>query len=67
MLAGRAQFRGVLAAPEIPSLFPGTIWLEVLDPIPPGLDRESFAARLQNDIEAATARLIAQGERQLRA
>ena len=26
--------------------YPGTIVLEVLDPIPPGLDRDVFAARL---------------------
>ena len=44
----------------------GTIVLEVLDPIPPGLDRQAFAARVQADIEAATARLVAEGERRLR-
>jgi 1-acyl-sn-glycerol-3-phosphate acyltransferase len=44
--------------------YPGTIRLEVLDPIPPGLDAETFAARLERDIETATARLIAQGERE---
>jgi 1-acyl-sn-glycerol-3-phosphate acyltransferase len=37
---------------------PGTVVAEVLDPIPPGLDEEEFMARLQNDIETATARLI---------
>ena len=47
--------------------YPGTIVLEVLDPIPPGLDRNAFAARVQDDIETATARLIAEGERQLQA
>jgi 1-acyl-sn-glycerol-3-phosphate acyltransferase len=47
--------------------YPGTIVLEVLDPIPPGLDRPAFSARVQGEIEAATARLIAEGERQLRA
>jgi 1-acyl-sn-glycerol-3-phosphate acyltransferase len=45
--------------------YPGTIVLEVLDPIPPGLDKDTFAARVQQDIETATARLIAEGERQL--
>ena len=45
--------------------YPGTIRLEVLDPIPPGLDAEAFAARLERDIETATARLIAEGEREL--
>jgi 1-acyl-sn-glycerol-3-phosphate acyltransferase len=45
--------------------YPGTIVLEVLDPIPPGLEREEFAARLQNDIERASAKLTAEGERSL--
>lgn len=38
--------------------YPGTIVLEVLDPISPGLGKEEFAARVQSDIENATARLI---------
>jgi 1-acyl-sn-glycerol-3-phosphate acyltransferase len=37
---------------------PGTIAVQVLDPIPPGLEQKEFMARLQNDIENATARLI---------
>jgi 1-acyl-sn-glycerol-3-phosphate acyltransferase len=41
---------------------PGTIAVEVLDPIAPGLDTDVFFARLQHDIEAATARLIADAE-----
>jgi 1-acyl-sn-glycerol-3-phosphate acyltransferase len=41
--------------------YPGTIVVEVLDPIPPGLDERAFFERLQNDIESATARLIAEG------
>jgi 1-acyl-sn-glycerol-3-phosphate acyltransferase len=41
--------------------FPGTVRVEVLDPIPPGVERNLFFARLQGDIEAATARLIAEG------
>ena len=45
--------------------FPGTIVVEILDPIPPGLSKTEFAARLQNDIETATARLIAEGAREL--
>jgi 1-acyl-sn-glycerol-3-phosphate acyltransferase len=44
---------------------PGTIVLEVLDPIPPGLDRETFAARVEDVIEAASARLVDEGEREL--
>ena len=45
--------------------YPGTIVAEILDPIPPGLSKDEFAARLQQDIETATARLIAEGEREL--
>ena len=44
---------------------PGTIVVEVLDPIPAGLEQEAFMARLQNDIETATARLIEEGEREI--
>ncbi|HEX4411445.1 MAG TPA: lysophospholipid acyltransferase family protein [Xanthobacteraceae bacterium] len=36
---------------------PGTIIAEILDPIPPGLNRATFSARLQDAIEDATARL----------
>ena len=45
--------------------YPGTIVLEVIDPIPPGLERNAFAARLQDDIETASAKLIAEGETSL--
>jgi 1-acyl-sn-glycerol-3-phosphate acyltransferase len=38
--------------------YPGTVVAEILDPIPPGLDKETFFERLQRDIESATARLI---------
>ena len=41
---------------------PGTIVIEILDPIPPGLDAKTFFQRLQSDIEQATARLVAEGE-----
>jgi 1-acyl-sn-glycerol-3-phosphate acyltransferase len=47
--------------------YPGTIRLEVLDPIPPGLGKEAFAARLKHDIETATARLVAEGQKELAA
>ena len=43
--------------------FPGTVRVEVLDPIPPGVDRNAAFDRLQGEIEAATARLIAEGVR----
>lgn len=39
---------------------PGTVLVEVLDPIAPGLDKDEFFLRLQHDIETATARLIAE-------
>jgi 1-acyl-sn-glycerol-3-phosphate acyltransferase len=44
--------------------FPGTVLVEILDPITPGLTREAFAERLRHDIETATARLVAEGLRQ---
>ena len=40
---------------------PGTVVVEILDPIPPGLDKEHFIRRLQDEIETATARLVAEG------
>ncbi len=43
-------------------LFPGTIVAEILEPIPPGLDKNDFFARLQNSIETATAQLIAEAK-----
>ena len=43
--------------------YPGTIVLEVLDPIPPGLPPEKFAARLEHEIETATDRLISAAKR----
>ncbi len=41
-------------------LRPGTVLVEILDPIAPGLDRDTFSTRLQSEIEGATARLIAE-------
>ncbi len=46
--------------------YPGTIVLEVLDPIPPGLSREEFADRLEREIEEAVARLTAEAAKDLR-
>ena len=46
--------------------FPGTVVAEILDPIPPGLGKEEFFQRLQNDIETATTRLIAEGRATLK-
>jgi 1-acyl-sn-glycerol-3-phosphate acyltransferase len=45
--------------------YPGTVVVEVLDPIEPGLDKPVFAERLQQAIETTTARLIAEGEQEL--
>ena len=42
---------------------PGTVLVEVLDPIPPGLGRREFMSRLQSVLEEATARLVAEGRR----
>lgn len=38
--------------------FPGTILVEVLDPIPPGLDSRAFLQRLQKAVEEASTRLL---------
>jgi 1-acyl-sn-glycerol-3-phosphate acyltransferase len=46
--------------------YPGTIVVEILDPIPPGLDKTEFFKRLQSEIETATARLVAEGEAELK-
>jgi 1-acyl-sn-glycerol-3-phosphate acyltransferase len=45
--------------------YPGTIVAEFLDPIAPGLDKQAFFEQLEQVIEAATARLVQEGERQL--
>jgi 1-acyl-sn-glycerol-3-phosphate acyltransferase len=47
--------------------YPGTIRVEVLDPIAPGLDKHAFFEKLQQSIETATARLVAEGRRELAA
>jgi 1-acyl-sn-glycerol-3-phosphate acyltransferase len=44
--------------------YPGTIVVEVLDPIPPGLGQEAFFQRLRREVEDATARLVAEGKRE---
>lgn len=46
---------------------PGTVVVEILDPIPPGLDKTAFFKRLQSDIETATARLIDEGRAEIAA
>jgi 1-acyl-sn-glycerol-3-phosphate acyltransferase len=37
---------------------PGTVVVEILDPIPPGLGKSEFFKRLQDEIETATNRLV---------
>jgi 1-acyl-sn-glycerol-3-phosphate acyltransferase len=44
--------------------YPGTVRIEILDPIPPGLEKPVFFERLKDDIETATARLIAASKRE---
>jgi len=43
-------------------LHPGTIIMEFLEPIPPGLPREEFRRRLIEVTERATTRLVAEGQ-----
>ncbi|HEY5306553.1 MAG TPA: lysophospholipid acyltransferase family protein [Pseudolabrys sp.] len=42
--------------------FPGKVLVEILDPIAPGLDKDEFYKRVQNEIETASARLIAESK-----
>ena len=44
--------------------YPGKIVVEILDPIPPGLDRKTFDARLEQAIEEASDRLLAEAAAQ---
>jgi 1-acyl-sn-glycerol-3-phosphate acyltransferase len=44
--------------------YPGTIVVEFLDLIPPGLSRDEFLARASQVIETATEKLIAEGRRE---
>jgi 1-acyl-sn-glycerol-3-phosphate acyltransferase len=42
--------------------YPGTLVVEFLDPLPPGLSRDEFLTRLRTMIEEATDRLVAAGQ-----
>jgi 1-acyl-sn-glycerol-3-phosphate acyltransferase len=42
--------------------FPGTVLVEILDPIAPGLAKDEFFKLVQHEIETATARLIAESK-----
>jgi len=41
--------------------YPGTLVVEFLDPLPPGLSRREFIARVSTVIEDASQRLVAAG------
>lgn len=43
--------------------YPGTIIVEILDPLPPGLPRAEFRSELEARIETATSRLIVEAAR----
>ena len=70
---GVAALYALMAAPCVPiahnsGLFwtgflkrPGTIVVEFLDPIPPGLSRQSFMQELQHRLEEATNKLLDEG------
>ncbi|QOZ28904.1 1-acyl-sn-glycerol-3-phosphate acyltransferase [Bradyrhizobium sp. CCBAU 51753] len=39
--------------------YPGTLVVEFLDPLPPGLPRDEFMTRVRDQIETATSRIVA--------
>ena len=47
--------------------YPGTIVVEILEPLPPGLPRRQFKTELEQRIEDACARLLVEGGPQARA
>jgi 1-acyl-sn-glycerol-3-phosphate acyltransferase len=44
---------------------PGKVRMEFLDPIMPGMEKTEFFKRLENEIETATARLVAAGREEI--
>jgi 1-acyl-sn-glycerol-3-phosphate acyltransferase len=46
--------------------YPGTLVVEFLDPIPPGLKRDEFLTRMQSVIEEATGRIVAAAQAEQR-
>jgi len=44
--------------------YPGTVVIEFLDVIPPGLSRDEFLDRAREQIESATAKLVDEGRRE---
>ena len=51
---------GLFWPKKLMNKYPGTITMEYLEPIQPGLDRETFMETLETRIETATARLEAE-------
>lgn len=47
--------------------YPGTVRVILCDPIAPGMDKQAFLARLQDEIESATAKIVERGRRELEA
>jgi len=45
--------------------FPGTVVVQVCDPIAPGLEKAVFMTRLQDEIESASAKLLEEGKEEL--
>jgi 1-acyl-sn-glycerol-3-phosphate acyltransferase len=44
--------------------YPGTLVVEFLDPLPPGLPKDEFISRIRDTIEEATARIVEAGRRE---
>jgi 1-acyl-sn-glycerol-3-phosphate acyltransferase len=44
--------------------YPGTLVVEFLDPLPPGLPKDEYIARVRNAIEEATGRIVEAGRRE---
>jgi 1-acyl-sn-glycerol-3-phosphate acyltransferase len=47
--------------------YPGTVLVEFLDPIMPGMSKEEFLVHLQDVVEASSARLVDEGRRAMTA
>jgi 1-acyl-sn-glycerol-3-phosphate acyltransferase len=44
--------------------YPGTLVVEFIDPLPPGLPKDEFISRVRDTIEEATARVVEAGRRE---
>jgi 1-acyl-sn-glycerol-3-phosphate acyltransferase len=44
--------------------YPGTLVVEFLDPLPPGLSKDEYISRVRSAIEDATGRLVEEGRRE---